>query len=188
MSLFTVLATFQPCNGNTAMALRLQISQSVRTTRLPGCQYWPRWLTALWFCVGLAALIAATSCRRGVPVVDTAPKPAVARGTIAGIVHGPSGTTGIADRLVTATNVETGERHQTRTTSAGGFSIEAMPGKYRVQVELHAGESLIKAPDIVALDRGDIDSHVEFVIGAPRVARPQGPAYRVDNGLGAPIA
>jgi hypothetical protein len=129
-----------------------------------------------------------TSCRRGVPVIDTAPKPAVARGTIAGIVRGPANTSGIPDRLVTATNIETGERHQTRTTTSGGFSIEASPGKYRVQVELHAGESLVKAPDVVTLDRGDIDSHVEFIVGTARVARPQGPAYRVDNGLGAPIA
>ena len=155
---------------------------------MPGCQYWPRWLTAVWLCAGLVALVAASACRRGVPVVDTAPKPLVARGTIAGIVHGPGNTSGIPDRTVTATNIETGERHQARTTSAGGFSIEATPGKYRLQVELHAGESLIKAPDVVVLDRGDIDSHIEFVVGAARVARPRGPAYWVDNGLGAPIA
>jgi hypothetical protein len=145
-------------------------------------------LTALWFGLGLVALVMATGCRRGVPVVDTAPRPAVARGTIAGTVHGAGATSGIADRVVTATNIETGERHQARTTQAGGFSIEAAPGKYRVQIELHAGESLLKAPDIVVLDRGDIDSPVEFVVGTSRVARPQGPAYHVDNGLGAPIA
>ena len=103
-------------------------------------------------------------------------------------MHGPSGSSGIPDRTVTAVNIETGERHQARTTPAGGFSIAASPGKYRVQIELHAGESLIKAPDIVVLDRGDIDSHVEFIVGTARVSRPQGPAYRVDNGLGAPIA
>ena len=161
----------------------------MRTSRLSGCQYWPRWLTALWLAAGLVALIVATGCRRGVPVVDTAPKPAEARGTIAGVVRGPGGATaGIPDRMVTAINIGTGERHQARTTSAGGFSIEATPGKYRLQVELHAGESLIKAPDVVVLDRGDIDSHVEFIVGTARVARPQGPAYHVDNGLGSPIA
>jgi hypothetical protein len=166
----------------------LATCNGVRTTRLPGCQYWPRWVTAIWLGIGLIALLVATACRRGVPVVDTAPKPAIARGTITGVVRGPGSTSGIPDRLVTVTNVETGERHQARTNSSGGFTVEAMPGKYRVQVELHAGESLIKAPDVVTLDRGDIDSHIEFVLGTARIARPRGPAYRVDNGLGSPIA
>jgi len=57
-----------------------------------------------------------------------------------------------------------------------------------VQVELHAGESLVKSPDVVTLDRGDIDSHIEFVVGTARISRPRGPAYYVDNGLGSPIA
>lgn len=160
----------------------------MRTTRLPGCHYWPPWLTALWLCIGVIALVAASGCRRGVPVVDNAPKPASANGTITGIVHGPPGTSGMANRVVTATNLETGERHQTRTAANGGFTIEASPGKYRVQVELQPGETLIKAPDVVTLDRGDIDSHLEFVVGAARIARPRGPAYYVDNGLGSPIA
>ena len=142
----------------------------------------------MWLSVGLITLVAATACRRGVPVIDNAPKPAIARGTITGIVRGQAATSGIADRTVTATNVETGERHQARTDSAGGFTLEASPGKYRLQVELHAGESLVKSPEVVHLDRGDIDSHIEFIVGTARVARPRGPAYHVDNGLGSPIA
>ena len=138
--------------------------------------------------MSLVALVLATACRRGVPIVDNAPKPAIARGTITGIVHGPEGTSGIPDRTVTIMNIETGERHATRTNSTGGFTIEALPGKYRVQVELHAGESLIKAPAVVNLDRGDIDSHIEFIVAAARILRPRGAAYRVDNGLGSPIA
>ena len=42
-------------------------------------------------------------------------------------------------------------------------------------------------PGIVNLDKGDIDSHIEFVLSS-RIARPRGPAFRVDNGLGSPIA
>ena len=94
----------------------------------------------------------------------------------------------MANRVVTATNVDTGERHQARTGANGGFTIEASPGKYRVQLELRPGESLIKGPDLVTLDRGDIESHIEFVVGAARIARPRGPAYYMDNGLGSPIA
>lgn len=120
--------------------------------------------------------------------MDNAPTPPVADGTITGIVHGPAGTSGIADRVVTATNIDTGERHQVRTAVNGGFTLTASPGKYRVQVELHPGESLIKSPDVVTLDRGDIDSHIEFVLGTARISRPRGPAYHVDNGLGSPIA
>ena len=39
---------------------------------------------------------------------------------------------------------------------------------------------------IVDLDRGDIDSHIEFVVSNARTAFR--PVYRVDNGLGSPIA
>ena len=169
------------------MAPALQITLVVETTRLSDRHMRSRWIATASFVAGVAVLVSLGACRRGVPVVDMAPKPATARGTIAGIVSGPDGATGIPDRTVTATNLETGERHQARTTPAGGFSIEAVPGKYRLQVELHAGESLIKAPDIVTLDRGDIDSHVEFVVGTVRVSRPR-PDYRGDRMLGAPIA
>jgi hypothetical protein len=182
------LSRFQPLQWGYRTGVSLADPSGVRTTRLPCCQYWPRWRTALWLCAGLIALVAATGCRRGVPVIDNAPKPAVARGTITGIVRGPADTSGIPDRTVTATNIETGERHQARTNSNGGFTLEAMPGKYRLQVELHAGESLVKGPDVVTLDRGDIDSHIEFIVSTARVARPRGPAYHVDNGLGSPIA
>jgi hypothetical protein len=142
-------------------------------------------VATLWLGIAVTAI---GGCRRGVPVVDTGPKPAIARGTITGIVRGPAGTSGIAGRTVVATNVDTGERHAARTSSTGGFTLEALPGKYRLQVELRPGETVVKAPDVVVLDRGDIDSHVEFIVGTARIARPRGPAYRVDNGLGPPIA
>ena len=156
--------------------------------RASGCHYFPPWVTGLWLSLGILALLLSGACRRGVPVVDAGAKPPNARGTITGIVRGPADTSGIPDRTVTATNIETGERHQARTNSNGGFTLEAMPGKYRLQVELHAGESLVKGPDVVTLDRGDIDSHIEFIVSTARVARPRGPAYHVDNGLGSPIA
>ena len=160
----------------------------VQKRPLPSWSRGPRSLTLAGLWVGIAALVVIGACRRGVPVVDTGPKPAVARGTITGIVRGPAGTSGIADRTVVATNVDTGERSTVRTNSTGGFTLEELPGKYRLQVELHPGETLIKAPDVVVLDRGDIDSHIEFIVGTARIARPRGPAYRVDNGLGPPIA
>ena len=141
------------------------------------------------FCLllGIVALLFA-GCRRGVPVVDTAPKPAVARGTITGTVRGPEGTSSVAGRTVEVVNIDTNERHTVTTSETGGFTIELAPGKYRLALELQPGETLTKRPDIVKLDRGDIDSHIEFVISSARVLRPSGPGYHLDNGLGSPIA
>jgi hypothetical protein len=56
-----------------------------------------------------------------------------------------------------------------------------------LELPLKAGETIVKRPGLVDLDKGDIDSHIEFVLSS-RLARPRGPAFRVDNGLGSPIA
>ena len=142
----------------------------------------------MWLAAAVAAVIFAGACRRGVPLVDTAPKPVVANGTITGVVHGPEGTSPVSGRTVQAVNVATGERTSAVTGSNGGFTIKVPPGKYRLELALHEGETLSKRPDVVDITRGDIDSHIEFVIAGPRVARPRGPAYRLDNGLGSPVA
>jgi hypothetical protein len=141
-------------------------------------------VTALWLVVGTLALLYVSACRRGVPAVDLGPKPPNARGTITGLVHGP-GSTGLAGRTVELVNVATGEKHTATTSTNGGFTIELPKGKYRLELRLHDGETLVKRPGIIDLDRGDIDSHIEFVVSATRTARR--PSYRVDNGLGSPI-
>jgi len=160
----------------------------VRMARATSCHYCPAWVTALWLSLGLLALIWTGGCRRGVPVVDAGPKPPAARGTIAGIVRGPEGTSPVAGRTVEAVNITTGERRSAVTAANGGFTIEAPAGKYRLELPLKDGETIIKHPGIVDLDRGDIDSHIEFVIASVRITRPRGPAYRLDNGLGSPVA
>ena len=152
------------------------------------CHYWPRWVAPVWLLAGLVVLTFANGCRRGVPVIDTAPKPPDARGTITGIVRGPEGTSPMAGRTVQITNVDTGERHEVKTGATGGFTIELPAGKYRLDLPLKDGEAILKRPDVVKLDRGDIDSHIEFIVTAARALRPGGPAYRVDNGLGSPVA
>ena len=130
------------------------------------------------------ALLYASACRQGVPALDLGPKPPSARGTITGLVHGP-GDSALQGRVVELVNVATGEKHTATTAMNGGFTIELPKGKYRLSLQLHAGESLVRQPDIVDLDRGDIDSHIEFVVTSARVARR--PSYRLDNGLGSPI-
>jgi len=142
-------------------------------------------VSALWLVAGLAALLYSGACRRGVPVVDLGPKPPNARGTITGIVRGPEGTSAMTGRTVELINVATGEKHTVTTASNGGFTIQLPKGKYRLELALRAGETLVKRPDIVDLDRGDIDSHIEFVVTPARTAHR--PSYRLDNGLGSPI-
>jgi hypothetical protein len=125
---------------------------------------------------------------RGVPVVDLGAKPPAAHGTIAGMVRGPEGTSPVVGRTVEIVNISTGEKQTVTTTQNGGFSIALPAGKYRLDFPLHDGETLVKRPGIVDLEHGDIDSHVEFVLATVRLTRPQGAGYRVDNGLGSPIA
>jgi hypothetical protein len=163
-------------------------NQSVGIVRARNCHYWPLGFAGLWLAAGLAALLVAEGCRRGVPVVDLGPKPPLAKGTITGIVRGPEGTSAVAGRTVNVINVTTGEKQSVQTAANGGFTIELPKGKYRLELALHDGETLVKQPKIIDLDRGDIDSHVEFVLGPARIVRPTGPAYRVANGLGSPMA
>lgn len=153
--------------------------------RAANCHYCPPWVTALWLLAGIAVLLYSAGCRRGVPAVDLGPKPPVARGTITGLVHGPSAAA-LAGRTVEVVNVVSGDTFTTQTASNGGFTIELPKGKYRLDLQLRDGEALVKRPDVVDLDRGDIDSHIEFVVGPARSARR--PVYRLDNGLGSPVA
>jgi hypothetical protein len=147
----------------------------------------PPLVTGLCLLLGLIPLLLA-GCRRGVPVVDAGPRPPVARGTITGTVRGPEGTSPVSGRTVEVVSISTGERHTIQTSTDGGFTIQLPPGRYRLVLQLREGETLLKQPDVVKLDRGDIDSHVEFVVANQRIVQPRGPAYRLDNGLRAPIA
>jgi Carboxypeptidase regulatory-like domain len=150
--------------------------------------YYPGWVSALVLTLGVLALMFADGCRRGMPEVDPGSKPPAARGTITGIVRGPEGTSPMSGRTVEVVNTATGERRTIYTADNGGLTIELPAGKYRLELPLRAGETLLKRPGIVNLDRGNIDSQIEFVLGPARVARPRAPAYRLDNGLGSPIA
>lgn len=154
--------------------------------RLVTVGYWPKWAALTCLALGLLALIGLAGCRQGKPVVDVSPKPAAADGTISGTVRGPQGTSSIDGRAVEAVNLETGERQRVTTNRAGGFTFKVPPGKYRVEVALREGESVVKRPDVIDVNRSDVDAHADFVIGTPRTSTPRG--YRANDGLGAPIA
>ncbi len=141
---------------------------------------------AFWLIAAAAAIVALAACHGG-PVVDLSPKPLTADGTISGTVRGPEGTSAVDARDVEVVNVETGERQHTVTNNAGGFTFKVKPGKYRVELSLHDGETLIKKPDVITVHRSDVDAHADFVVGAARVARPRFRAPRADDGLGSAI-
>jgi len=160
----------------------------VRTTRANSCHYCPAWVTGLWLSLGIAILLMSAACKPGVPVVDVGPKPPAARGTLTGTVRGPEGAAPLGGRTVEIFNTATGEKHTTTTSDTGGFTIQLPAGKYRLELPLKDGETIAKRPGVIDLGHGDIDSHVEFVLATSRVNRSRGPAYRVDNGLGSPMA
>jgi hypothetical protein len=145
-------------------------------------------VTVCWTAILALLLLAGPGCRRGVPVIDTGPKPMQADGTISGTVRGPEGTSAFEGRPVEVVNVETGIRQRVLTNNTGGFTFKVKPGKYRVEVTLHEGETLVKSPGVIDVNRSDVDANADVVIGAATLARPRYHAPRADDGLGAAIA
>ncbi len=148
-----------------------------------------------WLMVAVVFLFATFGCRRGVPVIDTGPRPVGTTGTISGTVSGPEGTTAIVGRVVQVVNLETNERQRVTTNNAGGFTVKVTPGKYRLELTLKDGEALVKEPGIRNVSAGDLDVDADFVVGSGpgggvsgRASPPRGPAFRIDPGLGAPTA
>ncbi|HEY7500155.1 MAG TPA: carboxypeptidase-like regulatory domain-containing protein [Vicinamibacterales bacterium] len=136
----------------------------------------------------IIAIVAVTACRQGMPVIDPGERPPTTDGTISGTVRGPEGTSSIAGRQVEVVNVATGERQRAVTSNAGGFTFKVKPGKYRVEVALLAGESILKAPGVMNVNRSDVDAHADFIVGSAKASRPRAPAVRTPAGLGPPIA
>ena len=171
-------------NSGVLLAQRSRVS----TTRANSCHYFPGWVSGLWLSIGILALLMSGACKPGVPVIDAGAKPPDARGTLTGTVRGPEGTSPVSGRTIEIINTATNEKHTTKTSETGGFTIQLPAGKYRLDLPLQPGETLTKRPGVIDLGKGDIDSHVEFVLAVARANRSHGPAYRVDNGLGSPIA
>ncbi len=145
-------------------------------------------VSALWVAIAVAAILGAGACRRGRPVIDTGPKPVQADGTISGTVRGPQGTSAIEGRTVEVVNIATGEKQRVLTSSTGGFTFKVKPGKYRIDLTLRDGETVVKRPGIIDVNRSDVDASADFVIGAASVSRPRYRAPRADDGLGSAIA
>ena len=110
----------------------------------------------------VVALAAAAACHPG-PVVNTGDKPANVGGTISGTVRSDGGAS-LAGRMVTVTNEATGAKLTTSTGSTGGYTIQVPAGKYRIDLELHAGEALSTRPDPTDVNVGDLDERRDFVV------------------------
>jgi hypothetical protein len=114
--------------------------------------------------------------------------PAVSSVRLDGTVRASDASAPVSGRTVAVVDVATGVRRTTETTKTGGFTIDVPAGTYRVELAVREGEMIVQHPDVVSLSKGARDSHVEFVVAPAKLLRPRGPAYRLDNGLGSPIA
>ena len=126
-------------------------------------------------------------CRRGM-AVDTLPQPAPANGLLRGTIRGSERSIPLDGRTVEVVNVATRQCQRATTSDTGGFSMRLAPGKYRVDLLLRDGESVVKRPGIIVLDASDPDARADFEVGTGHLSRPRGPAYRIDDGLGSPVA
>jgi hypothetical protein len=111
----------------------------------------------------VAVAIVALACRTGVPVIDTGTKPPTRDGTIAGHVSSAGGSA-LIGRLVRAISIESGQKYETTTNNAGTYTMKVPPGRYRLEVELRAGEKLSKEPGETKINSSDLDPNRDFVI------------------------
>jgi hypothetical protein len=119
---------------------------------------------------------------------DASPQAAIApRATISGTIRAPEGTTAVEGRIVDVIDITTNRRRRVTTDHHGGFSVTLDPGDYRVVLTLLEGEAIVREPGVIHVDRSAVDADADFVIGTSRVSRPR-PAYKVDDGLGSPVA
>jgi hypothetical protein len=120
----------------------------------------------LIFC---AALVAA-GCDPG-PVIDAGAKQPSVGGTIAGLVTTSDKAVAVPGRVVTVVDTKTGRKFEATTGENGGYTIKVPEGTYRIDVELHAGESLIKRPAETRVGNSDLDPGRDFVIGVKAAPR-----------------
>jgi hypothetical protein len=111
-----------------------------------------------------AVLALAMGCAPRGPVVDTGARPEGVGGTIAGSVTASGETSPLSGRKVTAIDEGTSARFETSTAANGGYSMKVPAGKYRLEVELRAGEALEARPEATDVGVGDIDSARDFVV------------------------
>ena len=136
---------------------------------------------------GVLCLVGAlAACRTGVPVIDANAGPPSVMGTITGQVSGEDGSSPLAGRKVVAVDVETGERTSGVTSETGGFTFKLVPGRYRVEVELLAGERLVRDRGEFTLSKSELQHDLDLRVGSRPPAA--GRIYQPPLDTGAPLA
>lgn len=120
--------------------------------------------------VAVVALLSTACVTHGRAVIDPTPNIEGVGGTIAGAVRAGSDTSPLSGRRVTATNEKTGATFAVSTASNGGYTVKVPAGKYRLDVELRAGESLETRPDPTDVNVGDLDPDRDFVLTVRRAS------------------
>jgi hypothetical protein len=114
------------------------------------------------------ALLSTACVTHGRAVIDPTSNIEGVGGTIAGAVRASSDTSPLSGRKVIATNEQTGATFAASTAVNGGYTVKVPAGKYRLDVELRAGESLEKRPDPTDVNVGDLDPDRDFVLTVRR--------------------
>ena len=117
-------------------------------------------------------VLASAACHPG-PVIDAGAKQPSVGGTIAGIVTTADPSVAVPGRKVTATSTKTRLHYGATTALNGGYTIQVPEGTYRIDVELHEGETLAKRPDETRVTNSDLDPHRDFVITVKRAELPR---------------
>jgi Carboxypeptidase regulatory-like domain len=112
-------------------------------------------------------LLTSAACHPG-PVIDAGAKQPPVGGTIAGIVTTADPSVAVPGRKVTATETTTNSHYEATTALNGGYTIKVPIGTYRIDIELHEGETLAKRPDQTRINNSDLDPHRDFVITVKR--------------------
>jgi carboxypeptidase family protein len=148
--------------------------------------YWPRRAALMLVIVGTIALL--SGCRRAAPATLERAHGPEPKGRVSGIVHGPQGADPFDGRPVEVVNMATGARQRTMTTSGGRFAFRLPPGKYRVELSLRPGESILRQPELISVGPSDVEARAEFVVSATRTTHPRYTPSLAEAGLGSPIA
>ena len=120
--------------------------------------------TRLVLCAALAFGGAGCAAAHGGPVLGAGEGPPEMSGTISGVVRAAGTNTPLGTRRVTAINVVTGAKYEASTAANGGYTLKVPIGRYRLEVELKPDESLADAPDVIEINRSDLDSGRDFVV------------------------
>jgi carboxypeptidase family protein len=119
-------------------------------------------MNRLFVVIAFAAL-AGAACHTNRPLWSATPGDPRTPGTIAGILKTPGGEP-VVGRIVNAIAVDSSQKYSATTSVTGGFSIHVPPGKYRLQPELHEGESVVRDPGVININKSDTDAQRDIVI------------------------